>query len=238
MSQRHLWISLPAYTGQLHVGTMRSLLASVLALADRGIKVTLDDECGNGLIADARGLMVARFLASDATDMLFIDHDVVWSPETLLKLLDAPVDFRAGIYPSRSDPISYAVRWCAEKPYLINDPETKMLEVAGVPGGFMMLSRTVAERMTAHYTDLNFYCGHAPNKTICGLFEPYWLRDVEHAGVTCNVKLGEDFSFCQRWRDIGGKVWIDPDLTFGHVGFKTFEGRLGDWLRQRMKAAA
>lgn len=210
----------------------------MLALTDKGCKVTLDDECGNGLIADARGLMVARFLASDATDMLFIDHDVVWSPDAVLRLLDAPLDVRAGVYPSRSDPINYAVRWETANPFLVSDPSHGFLEVAGVPGGFLMISRAAAEKMTAHYTDLNFYCAHAPNKTICGLFEPYWLRNVEHAGTTCNVKLGEDFSFCQRWRDLGGKVWVDPRLTFGHVGFKTFQGSLGDWLRNRMAAAA
>jgi hypothetical protein len=170
--------------------------------------------------------------------MLFIDHDLVWAPDAVLRLLDATVGVRAGVYPSRSDPISYSVRWCADKPFLMDDPETGLLEVAGVPGGFLMISRAAAEQMTAHYTDLNFYCKHAPNKTICGLFEAYWMRDVEHDGETCNVKLGEDFSFCQRWRDIGGKVWIDPRLTFGHIGFKTFEGSLGDWLRNRMKTAA
>lgn len=217
---------------------MRSILTSMLALTDKGCKVTLDDECGNGLIADARGLMVARFLASDATDMLFIDHDVVWSPDAVLRLLDAPLDVRAGVYPSRSDPINYAVRWETSNPFLVSDPSHGFLEVAGVPGGFLMISRAAAEKMTAHYTDLNFYCAHAPNKTICGLFEPYWLRNTEHDGQTCNVKLGEDFSFCQRWRDLGGKVWVDPRLTFGHVGFKTFQGSLGDWLRNRMAAAA
>lgn len=235
---RHLWIALPAYTGQVHIATMRSLLAATLELADRGVRVTLDEECGNGLIADARGLMVARFLASDATDMLFVDHDVVFSPAAVLRLLDAPLDVRAGVYPSRSDPVSYAVRWTPEKPFLVADPSHGFLEVAGVPGGFLMISRAAAEQMTAHFADLTFYCKHAPNKTICGLFEPYWIRGTQHDGETCDVKLGEDFSFCQRWRDLGGQVWVDPELAFGHVGFKTFEGKLGDWLRNRMKAAA
>ena len=30
-----------------------------------------------------------------------------------------------------------------------------------------------------------------------------------------------------------GKVWIDPEIKMGHIGYKTFEGHLGNWLRDR-----
>lgn len=30
----------------------------------------------------------------------------------------------------------------------------------------------------------------------------------------------EDYAFCQRWRDIGGQLWVDPDIDFKlHVAF-------------------
>jgi hypothetical protein len=28
-------------------------------------------------------------------------------------------------------------------------------------------------------------------------------------------------------------VWIDPEMGMGHVGYKIFQGHLGNWLRNR-----
>lgn len=223
-AQKHVWIAVPAYTGQIHLGTMRSIIADMLALAERGDKVTIFDESGNAMIADCRGLIVSHFLASDATDLVFVDSDVAWEAGALLKLVDYPVDFVAGIYPQRRDPIAYCVQYLQDRTELVGDPETGLLEVQGVPAGFMRMSRAMLEQMSAHYTDLAFHCDQAPNETAFGLFESYRLG---------KIKFGEDYSFCRRWRDLGGKVWIDPDIRMGHTGFKTFQGSLGDWLRDR-----
>jgi hypothetical protein len=41
-------------------------------------------------------------------------------------------------------------------------------------------------------------------------------------------KYGEDYSFCKRWRDMGGQVWVDPSISMGHLGTKIWKGRLAD----------
>lgn len=227
-SSRHVWIAIPAYTGQVHLGTMRSIITDMLRLADRGDRVTIFDESGNAMIGDCRGLIVAQFLASDATDLVFIDSDVTWEAGALVKLVDYPVDFVAGIYPQRKDPEAYTLQYLPDRAQLVGDPETGLLEVMGVPAGFMRCSRPMLERMVQHYSDTAFYCEVAPNQTVHDLFGAWRVG---------RLKFGEDFSFCRRWREIGGKVWIDPDIRMGHVGFKTFMGSLGDWLRARPEAA-
>lgn len=203
---------------------MRSVLTDLLALHARGDAVTIFDESGNAMIGDCRAVIVAQFLASEATDLIFVDSDVVWEAGTLLKLVDAPVDFVAAIYPQRKDPINYCVSWL-DKPDLV--AEDGLLEVQGVPAGCMRLSRAMLEKMVAHYPDTQFHCDAAPNDTAYDLFGAYRIG---------KLKFGEDYSFCRRWRDIGGKVWIDPKIRMGHVGFKTFEGHIGNWLRDRGSA--
>jgi len=220
---KNIMVAIPAYTGTIHLGTLRSLMTDLLSLQARGDAWTLHDECGNALIADARALIVAQFLASDCDTLVFIDSDVVWEAGALLKLVDYPVDMVAGIYPQRKDPINYCVKWL-DKPELHADPETGLLEVAGVPAGFMKLSRAQLERMVEQYPDTQFYVATAPNETAWALFADY--RIGKH-------KMGEDYAFCRRWTDMGGKVWIDPEITMGHVGYKTFSGHLGHWLRSR-----
>lgn len=218
----HVMVAIPAYSGTVHLGTMRSLFTDLLALQARGDSWTLHDECGNALIADARALIVAQFLASEADTLVFIDSDVCWEAGSLLKLLDAPVDMVAGIYPQRKDPLNFCVKWDTSKPDLI--AQDGLLEVLGVPAGFMKLSRKQLEAMVEQYPDSEFYVENAPNEKAWALFADY--RVGKH-------KMGEDYSFCRRWTDMGGKVWIDPEIKMGHCGYKTFHGTLGEWLRNR-----
>jgi hypothetical protein len=36
--------------------------------------------------------------------------------------------------------------------------------------------------------------------------------------------LSEDFSFCRRWTDMGGEIWVDIDSRLNHAGSMTFHG--------------
>lgn len=200
---------------------MRSLFTDVLALAGRGDRVNIFDETGNAMIGDGRGLMVSKFLESDGTHLVFVDSDVAWEAGALVRLVDHPVDFVAGLYPQRKDPINYCCQWDTSKKE-IELSEDGLIEVYGVPAGFMRCSRAMLERMVEAFPDSQFYCREAPNETVHNLFGEYRVG---------KIKFGEDYAFCRRWRDIGGKVWIDPNITMGHVGFKTFMGNVSDWLK-------
>jgi hypothetical protein len=37
--------------------------------------------------------------------------------------------------------------------------------------------------------------------------------------------LSEDYAFCQRWRSIGGTLWLDTRGELTHIGTHEFEGR-------------
>lgn len=202
---------------------MRSLMSDILLLAERGNRVNVFDESGNAMIGDCRGLIVSKFLDSDGTDLVFVDSDVAWEAGALVKLVDYPVDFVAGLYPQRRDPINYCCQWDTSKPE-IELSEHGLIEVMGVPAGFMRLSRAMLEKMVEAYPDTQFFCEQAPDKTVHDLFGPYRVG---------KIKFGEDYAFCRRWRDIGGRVWIDPEIQMGHVGYKTFLGSAGEWLKER-----
>ncbi|PZQ57372.1 MAG: hypothetical protein DI570_19750 [Phenylobacterium zucineum] len=36
--------------------------------------------------------------------------------------------------------------------------------------------------------------------------------------------LSEDYTFCHRWRAIGGEIWLDLQSRLAHVGAFEFEG--------------
>lgn len=218
----HVMIAIPAYTGVVHMATMRSLMTDTLELIRRGDTFTLVDDIGNALIADSRGVIATKFWESDADCLVFVDSDVTWEKGALLRLVDHPVDLVAGIYPGRRDPITYPVHYL-DKPELWADPETGLLEVKSVPTGFLKLSRACIGKMIEAYPDKHYYTAERDKQ-----FYPLFDHVFEDG-----YKWGEDFSFCIRWRKIGGQVWIDPEMGMGHVGYKIFQGHLGNWLRNR-----
>jgi hypothetical protein len=221
----HVIIGVPAYTGTIHIGTMRSLFRDMTSLMQRGDKVSILDECDSCYLDDTRAALVAKFLDGDGDVLVSIDHDVTWQAGALLKIVDAPVDFCAGVYPYRKDPIEYPVRLLTDRKELWADPDTGLLEVEGAPGGFVKYSRRMLQEMVEAFSDLEFVCGRSPTGKAVGLFEAYKIGDGH--------KLGDDYAFCRRWRDLGGQIWVDPEIKMAHIGNAAFVGHLGDYLRSR-----
>ena len=40
--------------------------------------------------------------------------------------------------------------------------------------------------------------------------------------------FGEDMSFCQRWRDLGGDIWLLADAPLGHEGPMYIDGNYAE----------
>lgn len=220
---------MPCYTGRIDLGTTASLLQESMALVQEGIRVSFGDQRGNSMIGHARDMMIAQFLASEATHYFSIDDDIVWPTGTMKKLIDHGVEFVAGIYPMRADPLGFHCRFLADRPELRGDPEhPTLLEVDGVPGGFSCISRHAIEQMVIKYPEKRFADRTAPKGFAWALY------DNLHEG---DLYFGEDYSFCLRYRRIGGRIFVDPEITMSHVGTKAFTGSFGEWLRNRPPTA-
>ena len=94
----------------------------------------------------------------------------------------------------------------------------------GLPGGFMKISRNCAEKMIEAYPRQTLR-SVSENTQFWPLFDPYQTPDGN--------RLSEDFSFCQRWIDIGGQIWADFEIEMGHIGYKSFVGTVGKHLREQ-----
>jgi len=216
-------IAIPAMSGTIHMGTMRALFAEMLGFISLGWTFDIYEVVGCSLMEDARNLCVSRMLGSDFTDLLFLDSDVVWEPGAMVKLINYPVDVVAGVYRHRSDPVSWPVKWLEDRAELWADKDTGLIEVEGAATGFMRISRKAAVTMSEN-TEW-YHDRQAPEGKSWMMFDR--IRDENHQ------KWGEDFAFCKRWRALGGSVWIAPEIEMGHIGNKTFTGKIGDWLRNR-----
>lgn len=225
-ARNHVVIAVPTYSGMVHIGTSRAIINDTVKMLGLGWAVTIEDTIGSADIYDSRAALVEKFLARlDATHLMMVDSDVQWPRGGIPRLVDHNVDFAAALYPQRKDPLTYALQYMHDDKVLRPDPSTGLIEMAGVSAGFICLTRGMIERMIEHYRDDPVAgCYERDGQRRVALWDPYRVPGTPR-------KMGEDYAFCQRWRDIGGKVWVDPDIPMAHVGLKVFQANFADWLK-------
>lgn len=208
-----LYVATPCYGGQAHAIFMRSLLALGQACRGRGIALQTDLGGGDALIGRGRAAMMARFLSTPATHLLFIDADMGFEADDVFRLLDADKDVIGGVYPRKhqeagADVALEMTQSSAEQPI------GGMQQVAAVGAGFLLVSRKAAQQMTdghrhllAKLADLQNGQAAAAVMAFDSFVDPpsgRYLNDYE--------------AFCRRWRDLGGTVWAHGDMRLRHVG--------------------
>lgn len=221
------FIALLSYTGTIWLPTHEAIIHEIGDLQANGVKVMSKSLMGCTYIHSARGQMASLFMQTDATHLIFIDWDMVWNTGSLMRLISHDVDVVGADYPRRKEPIKYNARFL-EVDGKSHDriEENGLLEVAGIPTGFMVIKRGVLEKMIEAFPDLIFEDGDAMIKQ-CLLFFAH-LKDNK-------TLLSDDYSFCDRWREIGGKVYVDTQIPIGHIGQKMFVGNYLDWLLPTLK---
>jgi len=237
----HLVVGTPAYGGQvttLYTASVLKLQHAVAARPDTALTVLMPS--GDALITRSRQDLVARFLAmGDATHLLFVDSDVGFEPAQVFRLLGFNVPVAAGVYPTKKvdwEKVAQQAREGRENlsssalSYVMEFQDPKRIEnkdgfakVRYAGAGFLMLKREALLKMVEKYADLKYgrvNLDRDPLKNSpwrCALFNS--LIEPE-----TGVFLSEDYSFCKRWRDMGGEVWADLTSRLTHVGPVAFEG--------------
>ena len=237
----NLVVATPCFGGQisvLYAASIFKLQSLARSYRDLNLKILFKD--GDALITRARASLVSQFLDDrDATHLLFVDADIGFEPEQVLRLIECGADICAAVYPikridwdkvrstieaGRPNPAAAAMKYVFE----VDDPNA-VVEQAGfvkvryAGTGFLMIRRAALERMCAHYPQLRYRHDHsidaaAASDNRFALFECMIGEDGTY--------LSEDFAFCKRWTDMGGEIWADLKSTLAHVGPTTFYGDL------------
>ena len=95
-----LYILTPHYGGMCYVNYMKSLIATISRMKEVGVELHLEFCNNDSLVSRARNNLVAKAMTNpNMTHMLFIDNDITWDPDSILKLLVADKPIVGGIYP-------------------------------------------------------------------------------------------------------------------------------------------
>lgn len=134
------------------------------------------------------------------------------------KLIDNDLDFVGAIYPVK-DPSSNR---CASIAVDLNSNfefDSGLREMKYLSSGCWMIKRSALEKMVEAYPQLVYDGeGQMAHKKVYGLCIPYIKDCVDMNGNNYKKYLSEDWSFCSRWCDIGGKIYADTSIVLNHIG--------------------
>ena len=208
-------ICMPCYGGMLTESTFMSYIKWSNAARQLGIDWTMETMTNESLISRARNTLTAKFLHNkDSTHLMFIDADIGWEPWHLMVLLDRQVDVIGGLYPMKSLP----VKWCVNGFDGAEEGANGLQEVTKTGTGFLLIKRDVFEKLDAHPAVKPFI-------NDIGLpveLNPH-MKTYFDTAVRENRYYSEDWTFCENWRDIGGKVWVDKRVLLKHTGTYVFD---------------
>jgi hypothetical protein len=224
-------ICMPCYGGMLTESCFMSYIKWSNTCRQLGIDWTMETMTNESLISRARNTLTAKFLHNkESTHLMFIDADIGWEPWHLLVMLNADKDVIGGLYPMKSLP----VKWCVngfEGAEVSEDGNLQ--EVSKTGTGFMLIKRSVFEKLNAHPAT-------KPFMNDIGLpveLNPY-MKTYFDTAVRENRYYSEDWTFCENWRDLGGKVWIDKRVLLKHTGTYVFDFQTQDKLYQDLHLLA
>ncbi len=202
----------PCYGGQITEVCFSSYLQWTILAMQNGLDFQLDTLSNESNVNRARNSCAAKFLAGDATHLMFVDADIQFRAEDINKLVSHDKEIVGGIYPQKTLPPKMVVNTLDN-----GKREGDLVEVGTLGTGFMLIKRVVFQAMIEEgaqkYTDA------------IGLSSVE--NDNQYDFFNCTIDsngryLTEDWSFCRRWRQLGGQIWADTTIPLVHVGYHRF----------------
>lgn len=189
----------------------------------------------DALITRARDNLVHSFLLeSGNTHLLFIDSDISFDSKDVIRMLKEDKDIVVGAYPRKyidwksihsavqqgvdaSELKYFASQYClnmensgVETSRFEFGKDKPLIEIKDAGTGFMLIKRNVFEKLKSTTFKYNNNTEHLYQET-------YAFFDTEYDSKF-NHLLSEDYAFCKKWRDIGGKIYLAPYVELQHIG--------------------
>jgi hypothetical protein len=237
LKEKSVMIGTPMYNGQCFHGYTSSIIENVLDLRNNGIGAYWYFVANESLIPRGRNYIVDYFMKSSCTHLMFIDADISFPSTSIRELLSADEDIVCAAYPkkfidwNRINYVGSQVRgpYVNLKDYassyvinfMDNTAEQKannrgLVEARHSGTGFMLISRNVFEKMQPDLPQARASNFGANNSW----YTEYFRTDIDEDGVF----QSEDWFFCNKWRDIGGKIYLNLNIKLNHIGTYVFEG--------------
>ena len=210
---RKVLFGTPAHDGRVEAAYCLALVETVKLAQQVGVQLIPIIVAYDSLVQRARNDLVKIALESGCDDLVFMDSDQEWAPQWIFQLLNHSVDIVGCPVPKKLDVPLFNVK---ALPDGITMGEDGLMEVACVGTGFMRISRKALQAVW----DVSVPYRNEGK-------EGRWVFDVQ---IVDGELVSEDNVLCNKWREQGGKVWLDPAMTCNHIGVKKYSGNFMAFL--------
>ena len=228
--ERSILVVTPAYGGLAYVGYISGLLNLERVCREKNIKIDYEFCYNESLIPRARNTLTDLFYnKTDYTHLLFLDADIQFDGEDIIKMLDYDKPLVGGVYPKKSinwEKITELVNKNNENELtceniqaivkdsvviLLDDPTINLnddfIETKYAGTGILLIQRIVLDKMRESFPNDVYTRG--------GNTDFFRYFDTE---LKDGIYLSEDYWFCDRWRQLGGKVYLYTKFRCRHWG--------------------
>ena len=230
LREMNIFFATPCYGGMVTDQFFLSMFRASQTFMQHGINFRITTLRNESLITRGRNILTAMFLESDCTHLMFVDADIEFQADDLLRMMAYDKPIMAAAYPKKALPIQYAINF-----KFINQEKKQIriengaVEVLDASTGFFLVKREVIEKMMQAYPELHYRndsnIDEKFNKYCYSFFDT--IHDPED-----NRYLSEDYTFCRRWQKLNGEIWLDPNTKLNHVGTHSFEGDVTKIINQ------
>ena len=248
-----IFIGTPCYGGMITAEYFKSCMQLVALAATKKIELQFGTIGNESLITRARNTLVQLFMDGDYTHLLFIDSDIAFNPESVIRMIEYDKNVVTGIYPRKTIDWIKVKKRLRDKPDISEDEllaaslqynlnvknpnkialDKGFIEVMDGPTGFMIIKRDVFARMAKVYPDLKFVPDQHINQSHDTDFNYHKTSDWNYAFFDTMIEpqtkrhLSEDYAFCRLWQNMGGKIYADILSGMTHYGNYAFKGNVG-----------
>jgi hypothetical protein len=220
-------IGMPCYDS-VKVSTMVSIIKLIQQLAKSGVAVGIQT-MKSPLIHQARNYLSSVFLDSDFTHLLFIDSDVEFEPEAILRMLVAKKDIICTPYRVKSMDVEKKI-YTVEIKKAIRMEAGEIIEITAGPTGIMLIHRDVFKKIIEKFPELKIKNSVFPQP---GPDHKYYYNFFDFT-FKDGYAAGEDVSFCKLVQKLGFKLYANTASFTKHHGSYAWGGRFKDALEPKI----
>lgn len=217
IKMRSVMVLTPAYGGVVAAGFHRSLLTSTIELLSDGIALESEILENQSLLPLARNTLLNEAYKRKPDDIIWIDNDMVWEPDTIRQLLKHDVDV-VGAACRKKIPDNVQLNFQLFKDKSFEPNEQGLIEVRRLGTGFLRMNRKTYTTLWENEKKYEIQGVIGSNVFEVGIWQGREL-------------LSEDFIVCEKLVNHGIKIFIDPALTVGHIGTFNYWADIKDFFK-------